>query len=181
MADLSKLRFEVNKFTFGLGLYIIISASFMQQVWEFLGKVFGQNNLRVFCILLFLATAILILVYTIRFHCGILRIMLTSAIIIFASIFAWHQPFFSERLHILEYGLLGWLAARDFSESKPLLKAACFAILFVFLIGSTDEFFQKILPYRVGELRDVITDLISGVLGIILFQSNKIIPGERNR
>ena len=167
---------RINKFTLGFGLYIIISASFMRQVWEFLGKAFGQNNVKIFCLLLFLTTTILIITYIIRFHFSILRIIVTLAVIIFAFIFAWRQPFFTERMHILEYGLLGWLAVRDFSKNKPALKAAFFAILFVFLVGSIDELFQKLLPYRVGEIRDVITNIISGALGIILFQCNKIIP-----
>lgn len=167
---------RINKFTIGFGSYIIISASFMRQVWEFLGKAFGQNNVEIFCILLFSATAILIITYIIRFHFNILRIIVTLAVIIFAFIFAWRQPFFTERIHILEYGLLGWLAVRDFSKSKPALKAVLFTILFVFLVGSIDEFFQKLLPYRVGEIRDVITNIISGMLGIILFQCHKITP-----
>lgn len=167
---------RINKVTAGFGLYIIISASFMRQVWEFLGKAFGQNNVKIFCILLFLATAILIITHIIRFHFSTLRIIVNLTVIIFAFIFAWRQPFFTERMHILEYGLLGWIAVRDFSKSKPPLEAVLFTILFVFLVGSIDEFFQKLLPYRVDEIRDVITNIISGALGIILFQCHKIIP-----
>lgn len=167
---------RINKFTIGLGLYIIISASFMRQVWEFLGKAFGQNNVEIFCILLFLSAAILITAHIIRFHFGALRIIVVLAVIIFAFIFAWRQPFFSERIHILEYGLLGWLAMRDFSRNKATLKAILFTVLFVFLVSSIDELFQKLLPYRVGEIRDAITNIISGVIGIILFQCHKIIP-----
>ncbi|MFZ2357470.1 MAG: VanZ family protein [Candidatus Omnitrophota bacterium] len=153
----------------------------MRQVWEFFGKVFGQDNVEIFCILLFLATAILILTRIIRFHFSILRSIVNLAVIIFAFIFAWRQPFFTERIHILEYGLLGWLAVRDFSRNKTPLKAVLFTMLFIFLVGSIDEFFQKLLPYRVGEIRDVITNIISGVLGIILFQCHKIIPEPAKR
>ena len=164
---------RINKLTIGFGLYIIISASFMRQIWEFFGKVFGQKNVEIFCILLFFVTAILIIAHIIRFHLSTLRVIVNLAVIIFAFIFAWRQPFFSERIHILEYGLLGWLAMRDFSKAKPLLKAAFFSVLFVFLVGSIDELFQKFLPYRVGEIRDVLTNIISGALGIILFQKRR--------
>src|SRR4030042_6287730 len=91
-------------------------------------------------------------------------------IIISAFIFAWRQPFFTERIHILEYGLLGWLAMRDSSRNKTALKTILFTILFVFLVSSIDELFQKLLPYRVGEIRDAITNIISGVIGLLLFQ-----------
>lgn len=167
---------RISKFTIGLGLYIIISASFMRQVWEFLGKAFGQNNVEIFCILLFLAAAILITADIIRSHFGTLRIIVVLAVIIFAFIFAWRQPFFTERIHVLEYGLLGWLAMRDFNRNKTSLKAILFTMLFVSLVGSIDELFQKLLPYRVGEIRDAITNIISGLIGMILFQYHKIIP-----
>jgi len=37
------------------------------------------------------------------------------------------------------------------------------------LVGVLDEGFQKLLPWRVYEIRDMITNAISGALGITIF------------
>lgn len=83
--------------------------------------------------------------------------------------FAYWQPYVTEKIHILEYGFLGWLAVRDLNRNKAYVKSAILAIFYIFLIGALDEAFQKCLPYRVGEIRDVVTNIISGLLGIMLF------------
>jgi VanZ family protein len=92
-------------------------------------------------------------------------------ILITSFLFGWQQPYFVEKMHVLEYGLLGWLAARDLRRNprSNIVLTILFSILFVLLIGSLDEGFQRLLPYRVGEIRDVITNVVSGSFGVILF------------
>ncbi len=60
-----------------------------------------------------------------------------------------------------------------------LLKNACLALIFIALIGSLEEGFQKFLPWRVCDIRDIITDALSGGLGVILYINSKpkIKPG----
>jgi len=53
-------------------------------------------------------------------------------------------------------------------QKKTLLKSALLAFVFVAIIGSLEEGYQKFLPWRVCELRDIITDSLSGMLGICL-------------
>lgn len=75
---------------------------------------------------------------------------------------------------MLEYGFLGWMAARDLiGQGNKLAKPFLTAFLFAFLVGVADELFQKYLPYRVGELRDVATNLVSSFFGIILFIADR--------
>lgn len=139
----------------------------MRQVWEFLGKSLGKADLSVICV--FFICAIAIFYYIIKFHFSITRIIVNLVILFFGFIFAWQQPFLVEKMHVLEYGFLGWLSIRDLSKNKVLIKSILFAILFVLFITTLDEGFQKLLPYRVGELRDVITNVISGIFGVIVF------------
>lgn len=157
--------------TIGFGIYIIISASFIQQVWQFLSKVLGEANLQLIFISLCLLLGMHILLYLIKFYLRSFRIV--GGILILASVFlfAWRQPYFVEKLHVLEYGVLGWLAVRDLRRipSLEITKIILFAIAFILITGTIDEIFQKFLPYRVGEIRDIITNLISGSFGIILF------------
>jgi VanZ family protein len=82
--------------------------------------------------------------------------------------FSWRQPYFVEKLHIFEYGFLGWLVTRDLNKKKISIKAILLSALFVLLVAGLDEGFQYFLPYRVCDIRDVITDGISGAFGIAL-------------
>jgi hypothetical protein len=161
----------LSKFTVSLGAYIIVSASFMRQVWEFLDKMIGAQSLRTICIFINLLLGIALLLYINKSHLSALRFRVAIIIVGFAFYFAWRQPYFVEKLHVLEYGLLGWLAVRDLRRHSGIniVKPILFSLLFVLVIGGLDEGFQKLLPYRVGEIRDVITNLISGLCGIALY------------
>lgn len=161
----------LSTLTIGWGIYIIISASFMRQVWEFLGKVIGDSNLRLLCILVSLLLGATILLYIIKYHFNIARLIANIIILTSGFLFAWRQPYFVEKMHVLEYGFLGWLAMRDLRRFPRIntAKRTLFSMLFVLIIGSLDEGFQKLLPYRVGEIRDVVTNLVSGTFGIILY------------
>lgn len=158
-----------SKFTVALGLWIIISASFMRQVWEFMQKILGKGNANTFVIFLFLILTTIALIHIIKINLGIFRIAASLAVISLAFIFAWQQPYPSEKIHVLEYGLLGWLATRDLDKSKKAVATIFWAVLFVSIAGALDEAFQWILPYRTGEFRDVMTNIISGAFGILLF------------
>lgn len=175
---------KLSKLTISLGLYIVVSASFMRQAWEFITVKFGTPLAKAFCVALFVIAAFLILVHSFKRYRkdyplglvrafklsrGLVRIALNIVITAAAVVFAWQQPYFAEKMHILEYGLLGWLAAWDFQNCRKRTRQIISALLFISLISVLDEGFQKILPYRVGEIRDFITNIISGILGISLF------------
>lgn len=162
---------RLSAFTVGYAIYIVISASFMQQVWQFLTRVLGKHALYLLCgnLYLFLAVIICLRLFKSRLH--FLRVIASIIILALSFLFAWRQPFFVEKMHVAEYGFLGWLVMEDLRRRHTigLAKAMLFSILFILLVGSIDEGFQKLLPYRVGEIRDVITNVISGLSGIVLF------------
>ncbi len=64
-----------------------------------------------------------------------------------------------ERVHILEFMVLGFLGRTD-------TKLKIHPLLLVFLVSFIDEGFQYILPGRVFDLRDVLLDLLGGLLGL---------------
>ncbi len=74
-----------------------------------------------------------------------------------------------ERIHVLEYGLLGWICAwaADGSGWWPARWPLIIGI--AFLIGLVDESIQAILPNRVGDIGDVLLNGISSGLGILLY------------
>lgn len=134
-----------------------------------MARIWGWDTLKIICLFLFIISAIAVFYRIIKSHFSIGLILTNLVILVSGFIFAWQQPYLVEKMHVLEYGLLGWLSLKDTSKHNTLKRAVFLAILFVLFIGSLDEWFQKLLPYRVGEMRDVYTNLISGILGIILY------------
>jgi len=78
---------------------------------------------------------------------------------------------FSDKiLHLLEYGVFGFLTAHALRTSPK--KAASpkmefiLGVAIVAIYGLSDEFHQSFLPFRDASLYDVIADIIGGTLGI---------------
>lgn len=76
-----------------------------------------------------------------------------------------------EKIHIFEYALLGWLVMKDFFKNKNKLffNLILLSIIFCAVISLLDEGFQKILPYRVFDYKDLVINDISSSIGIFLF------------
>jgi VanZ family protein len=85
------------------------------------------------------------------------------------SIFVWQMKIPIERIHILEYGILGWFAGRDLVGKEKKIWGILLALIFVGLIGVLDEVFQAILPYRYFDLRDVGFNELGGVWGVVMY------------
>ncbi len=72
----------------------------------------------------------------------------------------------AEKIHFLEYGLLGLLLCKTLSYQIKDKSAYLVALVIVYLIGMTDETLQWALPNRVGEYRDIWINVVSGALAI---------------
>ena len=165
---------RLSKFTLFLSVYIIISSIFMQQVWNTWKAIFGIKLLILFLAILCLVAILAILYQNIKSQVNIKRLVLICAICAGGFIFAWRQPYLSEKAHVLEFALLGWLAMRDLTKrGKHLLKDASLAFIFAAIIGYLGEGIQKFLPWRVFEVRDIITNVLSSLLGVILFAMSR--------
>lgn len=159
-----------SKLTIGLAVYIVISASFMLQFRNFLVKTFGGEVIKSAFIFLFFLTALFYIWHILRMKIPASSIICSVFIFVPAYLLISKQPYFTEKIHVLEYGILGYLALRDLLEkNKKIFKNILLAVSFISLIGILDETFQRFLPYRVGEIRDVATDIVSGLLGIVQY------------
>ncbi len=85
---------------------------------------------------------------------------------------AYSMDITEERVHVIKFGILGFLFARDFSNIHPTNRFLL-ATLAGFFVGVIDETFQWILPYRVGDVRDVVFDTGSTALGALVFLTSK--------
>ena len=160
---------KLSKITIALGLYIIISASFARQAWDFFGSRFGQNNIQTVFVLLFFLAAAFLAFYIFRPGRGFLKALGSMIVLCFIFIFMSRLEIFVEKIHVFEYGLLGWLALKDLSCKRSSPMNIFLAFLFVLVVGVIDEGFQRLLPYRVGEVRDIIINVVSGSCGIAIF------------
>ncbi|MEP5568807.1 MAG: VanZ family protein [Halioglobus sp.] len=143
-------------------LSIYLSLPFMRSILGFLKESLGRSNFSLLLSLTMLFVGLVILIWGGRRslkHCALAAIPL---IIIGVTSFNLSIP--EERVHFLQYGLLGVMVtatARD--ESITLVaKLAVFAIL----VGVIDEAIQWCLPNRVGDLRDVAFNTVAAILGI---------------
>ena len=162
---------KLSKITIGWGIYIVISASFILQInlW-LIAKVTDQflaGSFWVFSVLVMLAA----LAYALRQRLGVLRLLAALGVFALAYLLATRQAYFAEKTHILSYGLLGYLAARDLVgvNGAERLKGIALVAGFVVVVSLADEVFQWAPPYRFCELNDVMTNIIGGVLGMGLF------------
>jgi MFS family permease len=73
-----------------------------------------------------------------------------------------------ERIHLLEYGLLSFLVFRVFPPGWSAIFRYWQTFLTVSFVGTLDEIIQYFIPNRVGDVRDIILNIVSGLLGLVL-------------
>ncbi|MDL1958603.1 MAG: VanZ family protein [Deltaproteobacteria bacterium] len=77
-----------------------------------------------------------------------------------------------ERIHLVEYGLiglmLGWALAgiSRWPEWWPL------GVVLVWMVGLGDELIQAVLPNRVYDVRDIVLNGLAGMAGLYLFETH---------
>jgi VanZ family protein len=158
---------RLSNFTLAWGVYLVVSAAFMLQLRCWLFKIFGDFFIVNFLRLIFLLLSFFVLLYAWKREFGFLRLAGIFFLFGLAYFLSSVQPYFAEKTHLVSYGLLGYLAARDLLTIGK--KGIFFALIFLVLISGLDEIFQFFLPYRVAEVRDFLTNISSGSLGMGLF------------
>lgn len=82
---------------------------------------------------------------------------------------AWLVKLPEEKLHILEYAVLGWFAGRDLSRRRGGIQGVLRGSLACAAVGLLDELIQGLLPFRFFNFRDLIFNALGGFLGSILY------------
>lgn len=72
-----------------------------------------------------------------------------------------------ERIHFIEFGLLGGLALRAFEHHLSGGWASAAATVYAVGVGVMDELYQGILPGRFYDIRDIVMNGVGGILGWI--------------
>jgi hypothetical protein len=113
-----------------------------------------------------------IIIYGVRTFRGFTLLRYFTMTAAAAAIFVWYLlrlPFAIERIHLLEYGLLGMLFCVALRRRLSKAAAYCAAIIATYITGLGDEAIQGVLASRVGEIRDALTNLISGLFGVFSY------------
>lgn len=113
--------------------------------------------------LLVLAAIALLLVALRR---GLITTVAIAIPLAFIGILAFNLPIAEERVHFLQYGLLGLLVVA--TNRRPTRLQMVVMVLFVVAVGCVDELIQWWLPNRVGDWRDVGINALAGTLGVAM-------------
>jgi len=159
-----------SKKTYAFSILLVISASFTFQIYKFFEITFGVNLIKLTIYTCFVIVAICLIVYGIKIRPDFLQIIFIALAFFLSLVLIICLPFLAEKTHILSYGLLGYMATNDLYKTKNSpLKSVLLAFTFGLFINISDEIFQAVLPYRFGEIRDIITNIVCTVIGILIF------------
>lgn len=173
--------FRLSKITVFLALFIIISATFMRQLWEFLQRYAGSSGMKAILCFVMVAPSIAFLIYVIKGRVHPIKTAAIIFLVVIGLILAWRVKYPVEKIHILEYGALGWLAVRDLMKVKIKSTAIILAGVFCIVVGYIDEALQAILPYRVYDIRDIVFNSLGGIWGIVLYLLAQPMPKSNKR
>lgn len=152
------------------GVLIIFSSSFTFQIYNFFEIILGKKALMMLIYLILLLAICTVFAYAVKTNPNITQFLFLLLSLLFASFLIIFLPFLGEKTHIISYGLLGYLSIKDTTSKKNnILKALFLAFTFTMVVNILDELFQGWLPYRVGEIRDVITNIFCSFAGFLFY------------
>lgn len=93
---------------------------------------------------------------------------LLAILSLYGLLLARYTSIIAEKVHLLEYGYLSYLALKVFKDMRSREVSYICVIITVVVVGYLDELIQKILPNRVYDMRDVYLNVLSGLLGLAL-------------
>jgi len=136
---------------------------------DFIRSGIGERGFIILIWLILAVSGLVFLICTIINYPGLIRVLIVVLLLIVGLLFIWCIKIPEEKIHILEYGFLGWLAARDLIAKDRKIKGVILACALTLLFGVLDEVFQAALPYRYFDLRDIGLNSLGGIWGIVLY------------
>ena len=141
----------------------------MRQAIDLAKGCIGEESFTIVIGLIIGILGLAFLIFITRKSPHVIKTLVFAVVLIVGIVLAYQMKFPAEKIHILEYGMLGWLAGRDLIKKGGKLRGIISACLFTLFIGCLDELFQKVLPYRVFDIRDIVFNGLGGIWGICLY------------
>ena len=135
-------------------LLILATLPLARTVWDWIGAEWG------YVVLLGLYCGAAGFMYSRYRNILILALMVLVSLAIFKII-----PLPIERIHFIEYGILGWLVWRASGKGK---RGFALSMGYILAISVLDEVIQGILPNRVYDIRDIWMNVTGGCIGLVL-------------
>jgi len=151
-------------------VFILLSLPLTPILWGQAVEKFGDRvNAVGYVVLLSLAGGFFVSMVRRRRELGILRFfLLAGLVVIYGCLLKYQCRFPAERLHLMEYGLLAYLSYSALRLHVPRMPAYVLGFLISSAFGFLDEVIQYVLPNRVFEYRDVMTNVIASGLGLLV-------------
>jgi len=157
-----KCALKISPISWLVIISVLASSTFARPVVEWLRENIGNSGITLLVGAL-ASICILLLLYKVA-ALSRLRILLTLIFICCVALYLTTFQIAEERIHILKYGLIAFLAARDNAFQRPGT-TFLIAVVTATLVGTCDELLQSIIPGRVGDPRDVLFDFIGALIG----------------
>ena len=90
------------------------------------------------------------------------------AVLLYVQSFSILNEFPVEKVHLIEYGILGFLVFKALKNNLKNLNVYIWSLLLIFYVGIFDETIQWLIPNRIGDIIDVWLNTKSGVLSLLL-------------
>lgn len=143
-------------------LFIYLSLPFARNVLNYMYTFLGKEILHS-AVNLTLLIFVLYIVYKLVKK-GLKAIIITLTVLLIVFLFASNMERPEERIHFIQYGLLGFLMLKAFKGMA--INVIIISVFIIFLAGAVDEIIQYFLPNRVGDIRDVFFNFVGGLLGL---------------
>lgn len=165
------LRIRLSSATLALSGGILLSATVARPLANWGRTILGAFGFEWVIWGLALAVSVLLLLIQILRHHSATAFVAVFACVAAGLAFMQSISLPIERMHILEFGLLGFLVCRDNRNLSPA-SAIVAAALVGLIVAAADELFQTVLPNRVGDVRDigfgVFGSACGGILGALI-------------
>jgi len=162
-------KYPFTKSTVLITLLMVVSASFTRQLMELAVMCIGKSGFRISVAAIFIGTTVLFFIREAKRLVKPAKVLLMLGLLTISLLFVWNIRLPQVRMHILMYAIVGWLASRDAMRQGRTWKTIALAWVFAAAAGALEELFQKLLPYRVFDINDIIFNLKGASLGVILY------------
>lgn len=160
-----------SKTILGLSIYMVFSASFNRQIMELCMGMVGKRGFYNFVAWGLMVASIIIFILLAKNIHNPFNFAIAILLLLIASVMVWKIKLPQERIHIFQYSGFSWLCLYDLIKRfrSKILPLVFQGWLFAMIIGALEEGFQRILPYRVFEWRDMSFNFIGVTLGVVIF------------
>ena len=147
-------------------LFIYVSLPFFPAFITTLRGFISKELLNLLSLVLSISFFLMLSVWIYKKKYKVNQFLLIISPLLLLTYFSLSLDVWVERIHFIEYGVLGLLISRavNIRTFKEIIATCCL----ITLIGVVDEIIQWFLPNRVGDMRDVTMNSFGGLSGLWL-------------